>query len=137
MNKHNIPECYYRISVKALVLDETRTKFLLIKEENGLWELPGGGLDHGMAVDEELKREIREEMGLETTWIADAPSYFLTSRRNSDGSPNANIIHETKLKDLDFTPSDECVELRFVSVEEAGELELFDNVKVFLEMFKI
>ena len=131
-----MPNCYYRVSVKALVLDKTRTKFLLIKEENGLWELPGSGLDHGMATGEELKREIHEEMGLETTWIADKPSYFLTSRRTVDNSPSANIIYETKLKDLDFTPSDGCVELRLVSIGEAKELDLFENVKVFLEMFR-
>jgi len=28
---------YYRLSVKALILDETRTKFLLVKEDNGKW----------------------------------------------------------------------------------------------------
>lgn len=139
MSNNNIPDCFYRVSIKALVLDETRTKFLLIKENNGVWELPGGGLDHGMNPKEELSREIKEEMGLKTTWIADNPSYFLTSSRTIGKVPGAhviaNVVYEAKLNNLDFKPSDECVELRFVSVEEARELNLFDNVKAFLKMF--
>jgi len=31
-----IPECFYRISAKALVLDETREKFLLVQEQRAL-----------------------------------------------------------------------------------------------------
>lgn len=36
---------FYRVSVKALILNETRDKFLLCKQGNGVWDLPGGGLD--------------------------------------------------------------------------------------------
>jgi 8-oxo-dGTP diphosphatase len=42
----NIPECFYRVSVKALILDDKK-RFLLIREGNGFWSLPGGGLDFG------------------------------------------------------------------------------------------
>ena len=52
MNK--IPECFYRVSVKALVLNETRDKFLICEEESGVWELPGGGLDWGATPQEDL-----------------------------------------------------------------------------------
>ena len=43
-NIPNIPNCYYRVSVKALITDN-EGKFLLIRENVGKWELPGGGLD--------------------------------------------------------------------------------------------
>ncbi len=61
--------CHYRISVKGLLLDETRTRFLLVQEDNGKWELPGGGLDHGETPHDCLRREIREEMGLLVSWM--------------------------------------------------------------------
>jgi 8-oxo-dGTP diphosphatase len=41
MENWNIPPCFYRLSVKALIHDE-QGRFLLVKEENNLWELPGG-----------------------------------------------------------------------------------------------
>ena len=75
---HTIPERFYRVSVKALILNETCDKFLICKEDNGKWELLGGGLDWGADIKSELTREIQEEMGLVTTWIVDRPSYFFT-----------------------------------------------------------
>lgn len=57
----NIPNCFYRISIKALILDKDG-KFLLCRESDGRWELPGGGLDHGENPQDGLMREIKEEM---------------------------------------------------------------------------
>lgn len=132
---NSIPACFYRISVKALVLNENRDKFLIVKEDNGKWELPGGGLDWDVSPQEDLKREIREEMGLETTWIAEHPCYFLTDLSGLPDKPRANVLYETTLASLDFTPSDECTEVRFVNKEEAQKLNLFENVKIFSELF--
>lgn len=131
----NIPDCFYRVSVKALVLDETRTKFLLVKEENGGWELPGGGLEWQSDPHSELRREIMEEMGLEVVWITEHPSYFLTDVEDIPETPRANVVYEAVLSSLEFIPSDECMEIRFVNREEAKELNLHNNVKNFVKLF--
>jgi len=73
-----VPECFYRVSVKALVLNETRDKFLICQEENGMWDLPGGGLDWETKPQDDLAREIHEEMGLNIIKVAERPSYFTT-----------------------------------------------------------
>lgn len=126
--KREIPKCFYRVSVKALVFDESKEKFLIMKESSGVWDIPGGGLDWGESYKNELKREIREEMGLETEWISDKPSYFVTAKRGETDFWMANVIYEVKLKNLDFTPSDECVELKFVSKEEVQDYDVLENV---------
>lgn len=118
---------FYRVSVKALILDETRDKFLLCKQENGVWDLPGGGLDWGKKAHPELQREIIEEMNIETTRIADRPSYFLGGCQMTD-DPNfwvVNVVYEVELEHLNFTPSDECVEILFVDKE---SIETLTNV---------
>ncbi len=132
---NQIPNCFYRISIKGLILNESRDKFLIIKEENGRWELPGGGLDWNTAPQEDLKREIVEEMGLEVLWVADSPSYFLTDLSGLPELPRANVIYEMRLNSLDFTPSDECVEVRFVTPQEALKLDLYENVEIFSHLF--
>jgi ADP-ribose pyrophosphatase YjhB (NUDIX family) len=126
---------YYRLSVKALILDETRTKFLLAQKDNGKWELPGGGLDWGESPQDGVIREIKEEMGLVVTSVASQPCYLTTAQRDSDKTWTSNVLFETTLEHLNFTPSSECVALKFVSKEEALELNLFITVREFLKQF--
>lgn len=130
-----IRNCFYRISIKALVLNESRDKFLIVRENDGRWELPGGGLDWGSTPHEDLPREISEEMGVNVTWIAERPSYFLTCQNSNHEIWIANVLYEAKLENLDFTTSNECTEVRFVNAEELKELNLFSNLKIFGEMF--
>ncbi len=133
-----IPNCFYRVSVKALVLNEERDKFLLCKEADGRWELPGGGLDWDAGPQEDLPRELMEEMGLRAIYIADNPCYFITGK--STNYPEiriANVLYETKLEHLNFTPSDECVEIRFVNKDMVDGMELFDGPRKLLEMFNV
>ena len=50
-----------KTSVKALF--ERDGKILLVKDPKGVWELPGGRIEHGEEPEEALKRELREELG--------------------------------------------------------------------------
>ncbi|OGF65115.1 hypothetical protein A2Z53_03430 [Candidatus Giovannonibacteria bacterium RIFCSPHIGHO2_02_42_15] len=120
--------CFYRVSIKALILDETRERFAVILEDNGWWELPGGGLDWGETAENCLKRELKEEMGLTVTEVASLPSYYLIGKNMSD-KWTLNLVFEAKVEDLNFTPSDECQELRFVSPKELESINAFRTVK--------
>ena len=126
---------YYRLSVKALILDETRTKFLLVQEDNGKWELPGGGLNWGESAQEGITREIKEEMGLNVLNVANQPCYITTAQRDSDKTWTANVLFETVLENLEFTPSSECGALKFVTKEEAETMNTFVTVREFLKQF--
>lgn len=133
----NIPECFYRISIKALVLNESRDKFLIVQEPDGLWELPGGGLDWGFTPQQDLPREIMEEMGIKTTFVAENSSYFFTGE-SRNGIWVANLIYEAKIESLDFTPSDECVAVRFVGKEDIDWLKnekAYWNVQNLMDAF--
>lgn len=133
-----IPNRFYRVSIKALILNETRDKFLLSKEHDGRWELPGGGLDWGEAPEVCLRREIHEEMGLEVTWMADTPAYFFTGQStNYPEVKIANVLYEVTLEHLNFTPSDECQEVRFVSPQEVLEMNTFDGPKKLAALFRV
>lgn len=128
--------CYYRVSVKALVINETG-RFLLARQDDGKWELLGGGLEHGEDPIIGLKREVNEEAGLEITEISPTPKYFITSPKLRPNTFSANVIYEVKFKDMDFTPSGECEELRYVTVDEAEKLDLLPNVREFIQRFDI
>lgn len=54
----------FRIGVFALIFDEGRI-LLGHRHDIDWWNLPGGGMEAGETVDEALRREVREETGLE------------------------------------------------------------------------
>ncbi len=125
---------YYRVSVKGLAIDESG-RFLLLREADGSWDLPGGGLHHGEDPIAGLRREVQEETGLVITSISKSPKYFVTAPK-SNGKFKANVIYEIALQDLNFTPSEECEELRYVTPGEARQLNISANVKKFLDVYE-
>jgi 8-oxo-dGTP diphosphatase len=130
-------QCYYRVSIKGIVVDED-DRILLSREDNGKWDMLGGGLDHGEDPIAGLRREIMEEAGLHVTFVSPQPKYFLTVPRSRPAEQGylANVIYEIKLDNLDFTPSDECQELRFFSIAEMETVDHFPNVQKLLEILK-
>jgi len=52
---------FYRVSVKALVFD-AGNRLLVVQEQAGHWELPGGGWEHGETLEQCLARELHEEL---------------------------------------------------------------------------
>lgn len=134
--KQEISNKYYRVSVKALVLDETRTKFLVIQEEGNLkWALPGGGLGWGESPVEALQRKIQSEMGLSVVSINPHPCYFFTSQMESGEGYRADVLFEAVLSDLNFISSRDCIAVRFVTPEEAMELDTFALAKNLARVF--
>lgn len=51
----------YRVSLKAIIRNQNN-EVLMIKERGGFWSLPGGGIEHGEAETDALKRELFEEV---------------------------------------------------------------------------
>ena len=52
----------FRVSLKALVMNE-RGEVLVVKESGrNWWDMPGGGMDHGEDVRSALARELLEEV---------------------------------------------------------------------------
>ena len=122
------PSKNYRVSIKGIEFDDAG-RILLSKESNGMWELLGGGLHHGEEPKTCLRREVLEETGLKIKHISADPIHFVTSAGAIDPSKYfAFVIYEIKLEHYNFSPSDECQELRFFSLEEMNEVKLFPNV---------
>lgn len=63
----------YRISVKALIQNETGQTLVVRTGRDWGWTLPGGGVEHGEDVQEGLRREILEEVGSHAIKVGRTP----------------------------------------------------------------
>lgn len=124
---YKIPPCFYRVSVKALILNEEKDKFLVTLEDNGTWEVPGGGLDWGEDPVTCVMREIKEETGLTVTEVSKNPKYSFTCQ-HLNGNWILCLVYEVKVQDLNFTPSDECTEIKFVNSDDIKDMKVFNAV---------
>ena len=131
------PSCFHRVSIKGLISDE-QNRFLLMQEANGFWDLPGGGMDHGESPAVCLRREIKEEMGLEIVSMDKAPSFFFAST-NPKGQPIVNAVYKISLTNLNFAASEECMAIRFFSVPDIKKLhqQMYPNILDFIRYFEV
>lgn len=63
MSYGKYPEAFYRVSLKAVIRNDSGDVLCVCESERDFWELPGGGLDHGETIRDCLARELNEEIG--------------------------------------------------------------------------
>lgn len=68
MKQGQYPNTFYRVSVKAVILNKTGE--VLVIHEGEDWTLPGGGVDHGEDALSALKRELYEEAFIDSNFKA-------------------------------------------------------------------
>jgi ADP-ribose pyrophosphatase YjhB (NUDIX family) len=111
-----IPSPFYRVSVKAFVLDE-RQRLLVVQNGDGTWELPGGGWEHGETLEQCVRREITEELGVEVRRIDTATVRPCVGLRAS-GHPWLKLVVGVELADQGLTPGDGMQAARYVTFSE-------------------
>lgn len=121
---------FYRVTVKAIILDDQQ-HLLVIQNKEGLYEMPGGGWEHGEDLLECLQREVMEEVGqelLETdgtiafTYSALAKRGYRTLRlairaRLANTDPSTYTMDET-MESAHFVTKDEFLALGFAPDEQ-------------------
>ncbi len=134
-----IPNCFYRVSIKA-VIRNVDGKILLAKEHDGRRDLPGGWWDHGETIAQTIQREIQEELGVHWEITQHTPLGIRTIVRPPEWWEDEDIhvlimAYETKISSSFFTPSSECEEVRFFSLSELKDLNLHANAKWLIDEF--
>ena len=61
---------YIGVGVGAAILNKERKLLITLREkaaknERGKWEIPGGSVEFGETFEQAVKREIKEELGIE------------------------------------------------------------------------
>ena len=118
----------FHITVKGIVI--YKDKVLILKRVKassdglGYWELPGGGLEYGETPEKALKRELKEETGLDIKILK--PVYTFTAIR-----PNYQTVGIGFLSiptNNNVVLSHEHTEYKFV---DSHELKTYINEKIY------
>lgn len=127
----------YSVSFKAL-LENDGCCLMLKRSDNctnnpGRWDLPGGKPEKGEPLEEALRREIREETGMEIelTGLAGAV------QSESPGFHVVNVIMTGRAAGGSITLSHEHQDSGWFSADQIKDMDLLEHLKqVALEYFK-
>ena len=108
----------YRVAVTAMIFDD-KGRILLCEHTYRKfhpWGLPGGGLEYGETPQNGVRREVREETGLEVQVekLLDAVS--------AETHRHVNLIYLCKIVGGAFKPNVEISQTRFFSLDKLPSL---------------
>jgi len=94
------------------------------------WDLPGGGLEEGEKLEDSIRREIREEIGIE---VGEISVFAAESDFNKNGKYSVQIAYIGTVDNPTITLSYEHKEYRWITRDEFLALESSYKIKKFLQ----
>lgn len=120
-----------RAAGKAVIVNDNG-KILVIKRKGeethleNLWDVPGGRFDYGETPQEGLKRETREEAGLEIEIVEPVRSWTFT-RDNGEQVFGTTFLCEPESFDIEI--GDEHSEHRWIEPEKLDDIAMHDGLR--------
>ena len=125
------------IGIDAIILDESKSKVLLIKRGSktyyGMWGFVSGKVEWGEEIKETVIREAKEETNLDIEVIRFIGRYYDKRGRH----PTKTMIclpHICKVVGGKLKPGDDALDARWFSLEEVKNMELaFDHKQMLID----
>ena len=107
-----------KLDTRAAVFDR-QGRILMVQENSGLWDLPGGWLDDGQTAVSNALKEVREEACMHATF----KKLVAVMERNAHNTPKftfgvLKFFIECAEGPMDFKPTDETRDCRFFARDE-------------------
>lgn len=124
--------------VGAVIYDDQNRIFLMTSPKWKKWVVPGGEIEKGETEEAALRREMKEELGIEIYDIVRVGEKV--KKPSSDFKDDAITFYFidffARAKSTEITPNYEIDEHGWFTVEEALKLPLLDTTRTFVEEFK-
>ncbi|WP_405142841.1 NUDIX domain-containing protein [Sphaerisporangium sp. NBC_01403] len=127
------------VGVSAVVTDEHGRILMQRRRDNNLWALPGGGMDLTESVPQAAFREVKEETGYDIE-ITGMVGLYTDARHiiaYTDGEVRRqfNICLTARIVGGTLAISDESTEVRWVSPDELGDLDVHHTQRLRLRHY--
>ena len=106
----------HSVSVTGVITDDRGRALLIQRRDNHRWEPPGGVLEPGESIHDGLRREVREETGLDVEPVA------LTGVYKNMNRAIIALVFRCKTTGGQLHPTDEAEGHRWVTEAEIREL---------------
>lgn len=106
----------HSVSVAAIITDDHGRALLIQRRDNGTWEPPGGVLELSESIDDGLRRETREETGLDIEPVA------LTGVYKNMTRGIVALVFRCKITGGELAITDETAAFRWADERDISEL---------------
>jgi 8-oxo-dGTP diphosphatase len=112
----NTQTARHSVSVAGVITDDHGRALLIQRRDNGRWEPPGGVLELAEGIHDGLRREVREETGLDVEPIT------LTGIYKNLNRGIVALVFRCKATGGQLIANDEVTAFRWADQEEVGSL---------------
>lgn len=126
-------------STTSVVLDDQGRIALVHRKDNGLWALPGGGMELGESIEDCAVREVKEETGLdvEITGLIGVYTNPHHVMKYDDGEVRQqfSLCYRTKLLGGELGGDSESTDVAWVERDAIGDLPMHPSMKLRIDHF--
>ncbi|MFI5716067.1 NUDIX hydrolase [Nocardia sp. NPDC051750] len=121
-----------KVAVSALVQDDQGRILLIRRSDNGLYSIPGGGLEAGETVAQAVVREIHEETGIdvevsELVGVFSNPEHII-AYDDGEVRQEFSICFRAQPIGGDLRTSDESTKVEWVRPTELAERDIHPSI---------
>src|SRR6478735_2358341 len=126
-------------STTCVVVDELGRIALVHRRDNGLWALPGGGMELGESIEDCAVREVKEETGLDVeitglVGVYTSPNHVM---KYDDGEVRQqfSLCFKTNLLGGELAFDSESTDIAWVAQDAIAELPMHPSMKLRIDHF--
>lgn len=111
-------------AARAVIRDQEGRILFIRRRDNGLWAMPAGGQELGESILDCLKREVKEESGLDVILATPMAIYSQVSIVTASGDPYQLFLVQFLIDEWSgelVTETNETVDARFLDLDELPE----------------
>ena len=127
-------------SVTAVVTNEAGELLLVHKTDNGLWALPGGGMDPGESIAQAAVRETKEETGMDIEVVGVIGLYtnpnHVIAYDDGEVRQQCSVCFTTRLVGGQLATSSETSEVGFVALDRLDNLNIHPSMRLRIDHWR-